>query len=283
MVSVGCIVCKSCHIPNCPTGITGTPGDLQGPPGAHQGVPATPSPRRCGSCSRRWASRTSARDRRPQRPARANGPEGQAAAAALVDVSKFIHPDMALSRLGDDRSRRCRRARGVCGRRRRRRSTSGSSTAARDAIETAPERRPRCSASGTATARSGRRSAGHDRRAATAGRGCRTSSKIKVRFEGEAGQSFGAWCVNGLDLELRGFAQDGVAKGISGGTVVVTLDYAASRLRRRDPERGRQQRRLRGDRRARSSSAAGPATASASATPARRSWPRRPASTPAST
>ena len=52
--------------------------------------------------------------------------------------------------------------------------------------------------------------------------------KIKVRLDGEAGQSFGAWCVNGLDLELRGFAQDGVAKGISGGTVVVTLDYTAS-------------------------------------------------------
>src|SRR5919201_7115281 len=52
--------------------------------------------------------------------------------------------------------------------------------------------------------------------------------RIKVRFEGEAGQSFGAWCVNGLDLELVGFAQDGVAKGISGGTVVVSLDYTAS-------------------------------------------------------
>src|SRR5439155_1699531 len=52
--------------------------------------------------------------------------------------------------------------------------------------------------------------------------------KIKVRLDGEAGQSFGAWCVNGLDLELRGFAQDGVAKGISGGTVVVTLDYTIS-------------------------------------------------------
>jgi glutamate synthase domain-containing protein 3 len=52
--------------------------------------------------------------------------------------------------------------------------------------------------------------------------------RVKVSFEGEAGQSFGAWCVNGLDLELRGFAQDGVAKGISGGTVVVTLDYTAS-------------------------------------------------------
>src|SRR5262245_58789896 len=49
--------------------------------------------------------------------------------------------------------------------------------------------------------------------------------KIKVRLDGEAGQSFGAWCINGLDLELRGFAQDGVAKGISGGVVTVTLDY----------------------------------------------------------
>jgi glutamate synthase domain-containing protein 3 len=52
--------------------------------------------------------------------------------------------------------------------------------------------------------------------------------KIKVRFEGEAGQSFGAWCVAGLDLGLHGWAQDGVAKGISGGVVTVTLDYAAS-------------------------------------------------------
>src|SRR5204862_6723708 len=52
--------------------------------------------------------------------------------------------------------------------------------------------------------------------------------RVRVRFEGEAGQSFGAWCVNGLDLELRGFAQDGVAKGISGGAVVVTLDYTKS-------------------------------------------------------
>jgi glutamate synthase (ferredoxin) len=52
--------------------------------------------------------------------------------------------------------------------------------------------------------------------------------RVKVSFEGEAGQSFGAWCVNGLDLELRGFAQDGIAKGISGGHVIVTLDYTVS-------------------------------------------------------
>src|SRR5262249_38692303 len=32
MVSVGSIVCKSCHIPNCPTGITGTQGEYKGHP-----------------------------------------------------------------------------------------------------------------------------------------------------------------------------------------------------------------------------------------------------------
>jgi glutamate synthase domain-containing protein 3 len=53
-------------------------------------------------------------------------------------------------------------------------------------------------------------------------------NRIRLRFEGEAGQSFGAWCIAGLELELKGFAQDGVAKGISGGYVVVTLDYTAS-------------------------------------------------------
>jgi glutamate synthase domain-containing protein 3 len=58
--------------------------------------------------------------------------------------------------------------------------------------------------------------------------GLPNQKRVRVRCEGEAGQSFGAWCVTGLDLELRGFAQDGVAKGISGGAVVVTLDYTAS-------------------------------------------------------
>src|SRR5262249_39338984 len=32
MVSVGCIGCKSCHIPNCPTGITGHQGEYKGTP-----------------------------------------------------------------------------------------------------------------------------------------------------------------------------------------------------------------------------------------------------------
>ncbi len=32
MVSVGCIVCKSCHIPNCPTGITSNQAEYNGHP-----------------------------------------------------------------------------------------------------------------------------------------------------------------------------------------------------------------------------------------------------------
>jgi glutamate synthase domain-containing protein 3 len=55
------------------------------------------------------------------------------------------------------------------------------------------------------------------------------SRRVRVRFDGEAGQSFGAWCIQGLELELRGFAQDGVAKGICGGSVVVTLDYSQAK------------------------------------------------------
>jgi glutamate synthase (NADPH/NADH) large chain len=44
---------------------------------------------------------------------------------------------------------------------------------------------------------------------------------ITVRLRGSAGQSLGAWAVQGLKLELFGDANDYVGKGLSGGTVVV--------------------------------------------------------------
>ncbi|HEX6989427.1 MAG TPA: glutamate synthase-related protein, partial [Bacillota bacterium] len=44
---------------------------------------------------------------------------------------------------------------------------------------------------------------------------------IRLRFEGWAGQSFGAFCVNGMDLELTGAANDYVGKGMAGGSIVV--------------------------------------------------------------
>jgi glutamate synthase (NADPH/NADH) large chain/glutamate synthase (ferredoxin) len=44
---------------------------------------------------------------------------------------------------------------------------------------------------------------------------------INLELEGSAGQSFGAWCVDGLRLNLRGEANDYVGKGMSGGEIVI--------------------------------------------------------------
>jgi Glutamate synthase domain 3 len=44
---------------------------------------------------------------------------------------------------------------------------------------------------------------------------------IVLRFKGSAGQSFGAFGVPGLTLELEGEANDYVAKGLSGGRVAI--------------------------------------------------------------
>lgn len=44
---------------------------------------------------------------------------------------------------------------------------------------------------------------------------------INVRFKGSAGQSFGAFLVNGVDFKLEGEANDYFAKGLSGGRVSI--------------------------------------------------------------
>jgi len=44
---------------------------------------------------------------------------------------------------------------------------------------------------------------------------------IQIKFNGSAGQSFGAFLANGISLELEGDANDYVGKGLSGGRVVV--------------------------------------------------------------
>jgi glutamate synthase (ferredoxin) len=45
--------------------------------------------------------------------------------------------------------------------------------------------------------------------------------RVRARFEGSAGQSFGAFLAPGVDLELVGDANDYVGKGMSGGRIVV--------------------------------------------------------------
>jgi glutamate synthase (NADPH) large chain len=44
---------------------------------------------------------------------------------------------------------------------------------------------------------------------------------IHVRFNGTAGQSFGAWLARGITFELEGEANDYVGKGLSGGRIII--------------------------------------------------------------
>jgi glutamate synthase domain-containing protein 2/glutamate synthase domain-containing protein 1/glutamate synthase domain-containing protein 3 len=48
------------------------------------------------------------------------------------------------------------------------------------------------------------------------------TGEIKVHFTGWAGQSFGAFLTDGIDLRLAGAANDYVGKGLGGGHIVVT-------------------------------------------------------------
>jgi glutamate synthase domain-containing protein 3 len=44
---------------------------------------------------------------------------------------------------------------------------------------------------------------------------------IHFKFNGIAGQSFGAWLANGITFELEGMANDYIGKGMSGGKIIV--------------------------------------------------------------
>lgn len=226
MVSVGCIVCKSCHIPNCPTGITGSPEIFKGHPEHTKAYLLAVANEVRNILSRMGFRQLSDITGRSDLLLRRTDLPKVNPRAALLDLSKFIQPDMALSRLAENYPQ-VPAQRGMCDRSAHSQSLNERILAAAyDAIDTAQnadlvfrvknsDRAVGATVAGMIAKLYGREGMPHHR-------------KVKVRLEGEAGQSFGAWCVNGLDLELRGFAQDGVAKGISGGTVVVTLDYSAS-------------------------------------------------------
>jgi len=48
-----------------------------------------------------------------------------------------------------------------------------------------------------------------------------TDDSIHINFKGSAGQSFGAFLAKGITLEVEGDANDYVAKGLSGGKVII--------------------------------------------------------------
>ena len=71
---------------------------------------------------------------------------------------------------------------------------------------------------------------------------------IRLRFEGSAGQSFGAFIPRGITMTLEGDANDHVGKGLSGGRIVVYPPQAGDVCRRGEHHR-RQRGALRRDQR----------------------------------
>lgn len=53
------------------------------------------------------------------------------------------------------------------------------------------------------------------------GEGCLPDDTVHFKFNGSAGQSFGAFLAQGVTLELEGDANDYVGKGLSGGRIVI--------------------------------------------------------------
>ncbi len=223
MVSVGCIVCKSCHIPNCPTGITGTQGEYKGDAQHTKAYLLNVGEETRAELARLGFTHIKQIVGRVDLLKRQAFPGTR---CELVDLKRFMHPDMALDRLDSSFPELYH---GVC------QVKPGQANlmneriieAASHAIETGQN------ADLLFRIRNSDRSVGATAAGLIArlyGRdGMPGSRRVRVRFDGEAGQSFGAWCVQGLELELRGFAQDGVAKGICGGSVVVTLDYSQAK------------------------------------------------------
>src|SRR6478752_10617485 len=96
MVSVGCIVCKSCHIPNCPTGITGTQGEYKGTPDHTKAYLLSVAEETRQLLAQLGAKSVGEIVGRSDLLVPSASAQGR---AKLVDVSKFLHPDMALTKL----------------------------------------------------------------------------------------------------------------------------------------------------------------------------------------
>src|SRR5215212_6892183 len=98
MVSVGCIVCKSCHIPNCPTGITGTQGEYKGRPEHTKAYVLAVAEEVREMLARLGVRHVCDLVGRTELMTPDPKVKGR---AALVDLSRFLAPDMALCRLGE--------------------------------------------------------------------------------------------------------------------------------------------------------------------------------------
>ena len=120
------------------------------------------------------------------------------------------------------------------------------------------------------------------RPAATAATACPTTPST-FTLRGTGGQSFGAFLPRGVTLRLIGDANDYVAKGLSGGRVIVRPAETAPFVGAEEQRSSRATPSCTGRPPARCSCAAGPGSGSRSATPAPPRWSRASATTAAST
>ena len=222
LIAMGCIMVRQCHSNTCPVGVC-----TQDRSAARQVRPArrrrsstcsASSPRRC---ARSWRSSASARcDEidRPHRPADAGQPRRRA--------SRRPRPQPAAGRAPTAARARCiARVEG-----RNEVPDTLDAQMIRDAAAVVRARREDAAAAtpcATPTARSARGSSPMiTRKFGMAGL---QPDTVTVRLRGSAGQSLGAFAVQGLKLEVFGDANDYVGKGLSGGTIVVrpTVSSAA--------------------------------------------------------
>ena len=201
LLAEGCLMVRSCHLDTCPVGIATQRPELRAK------FAATPEQVEAyllfvAEDVRRWLASLGLRSLdeavgRVDLPA----PAARRATGARTRSTCRAAP----GRAGDGRLR----GRADAGRRRRRARASGWPTT-RSPRSTAPRWSSRRTRSRPATARSARGSA------ALIGRrfGARPPpGRVRARFAGSAGQSFGAFLAAGVELELVGEANDYVGKG----------------------------------------------------------------------
>ena len=278
MVSVGCIVCKSCHIPNCPTGITGSPEIFKGHPEhtkAYLRAVADEVRELLAQMGFRHLSEITGRT---DLLARRSDLKEKHPRADLLNLDRFIQPDMARSRPGRDVPAG-RQYRGV-----RRGFVLAQQENPRRRLRRDRHRadcRPRVP--GAELGPVGRRDrGGGDRPAVRPGGGCRATGRSRSGSKAKPGRASGRGASTASNSNSAGSPRTGSPRASPAGT----SSSPSTTRRRTTAEKSRAWPGTTsgtGRPGARSSSAGGPGTGSASATRGRRSWRKPPASTPAST
>ena len=216
LVAAGCAMARQCHLNTCPTGVATQREDLRK---KFRGTPEMVMAyflhlaEDVRELLASLGARTIDEIVGPRGPPRARRAP-RVAAVARSSTSRCSSSGRATRRprAGGCSSATTGRARG----RSSRRSTASSRRTSRSASGRAA-RTPGRSRCATTTSRSARTS-----RASSSGRSGRLPpGAVRLKFRGPAGQSFGAFAIRGLTLELEGEANDGVGKGLSGAEIVI--------------------------------------------------------------